>query len=102
VVEAAVHSPVFFDTSQEECVSVKIRLKKFGAKKRPYFRIVVLDTRQARDGKTIDELGIYHPIEKEGNQVRLNEEKVRSWLAKGALPSDTVRGILNKQNIRLG
>jgi small subunit ribosomal protein S16 len=83
-------------------VSVKIRLKKFGAKKRPYYRIVVLDTRQARDGKTIDELGIYHPIENEGNQVRLNEEKVRSWLAKGALPSDTVRGILNKQNIRLG
>jgi small subunit ribosomal protein S16 len=83
-------------------VSVKIRLKKFGAKKRPYYRIVVLDTRQARDGKTIDELGIYHPIEKEGQQVRLNEEKVRSWLAKGALPSDTVRGILNKQNIRLG
>jgi small subunit ribosomal protein S16 len=83
-------------------VSVKIRLKKFGAKKRPYYRIVVLDTRQARDGKTIDELGIYHPIEKEGNQIRLNEEKVRSWLAKGALPSDTVRGILNKQNIRLG
>ncbi len=83
-------------------MSVKIRLKKFGAKKRPYYRIVVLDTRQARDGKTIDELGIYHPIEKEGQQVRLNEEKVRSWLAKGALPSDTVRGILNKQNIRLG
>lgn len=83
-------------------MSVKIRLKKFGAKKRPYFRIVVLDTRQARDGKTIDELGVYHPIEKDGNQVRLNEEKVRSWLAKGALPSDTVRGILNKQNIRLG
>ncbi len=83
-------------------MSVKIRLKKFGAKKRPYYRIVVLDTRQARDGKTIDELGIYHPIEKEGNQIRLNEEKVRSWLAKGALPSDTVRGILNKQNIRLG
>ncbi|HUW68652.1 MAG TPA: 30S ribosomal protein S16 [bacterium] len=83
-------------------MSVKIRLKKFGAKKRPYYRIVVLDTRQARDGKTIDELGIYHPIEKEGNQVRLNEEKVRSWLAKGALPSDTVLSILNKQNIRLG
>lgn len=83
-------------------MSVKIRLKKFGAKKRPYYRIVVLDTRQARDGKTIDELGIYHPIEKEGSQVKLDEAKVRDWLSKGALPSDTVRGILNKQNIRLG
>jgi len=83
-------------------VSVKIRLKKFGAKKRPYYRIVVLDTRQARDGKTIDELGIYHPIEKEGAQYRVDEEKARAWLAKGALPSDTVRNIFNKQNIRLG
>ncbi len=82
-------------------MSVKIRLKKFGAKQRPYYRIVVLDTRQARDGKTIDELGIYHPIEKEANQVRLDEGKARAWLAKGALPSDTVRSIFNKQNIRL-
>lgn len=83
-------------------MSVKIRLKKFGAKKRPYYRIVVLDSRQARDGKTIDELGIYHPIEKEGSQYRVDEEKARAWLAKGALPSDTVRRIFNKQNIRLG
>lgn len=82
-------------------MSVKIRLKKFGAKKRPYYRIVVLDSRQARDGKTIDELGIYHPIEKEGSQLRINEEKAKSWLSKGALPSDTVRKLLNKQNIRL-
>jgi len=87
---------------QEECVSVKIRLKKFGAKKRPYYRIVVLDTKQPRDGKTIDELGIYHPIEKEGAQIRLDEEKARAWRAKGALPGDTVRSIFNKQNIRLG
>jgi len=83
-------------------VSVKIRLKKFGAKKRPYYRIVVLDSRQARDGKTIDELGIYHPIEKEGSQLRIDEGKARAWLAKGALPTDTVRSLLNKQNIRLG
>jgi len=83
-------------------VSVKIRLKKFGAKKRPYYRIVVLDSRQPRDGKTIDELGFYHPIEKEGSQLRLNEEKARDWLSKGAVPSDTVRKLLNKQNIHLG
>ncbi|GAB1432307.1 30S ribosomal protein S16 [Spirochaetota bacterium] len=83
-------------------MSVKIRLKKFGAKKRPYYRIVVLDSRQPRDGKTIDELGFYHPIEKEGSQLRLNEEKARDWLSKGAVPSDTVRKLLNKQNIHLG
>lgn len=83
-------------------MSAKIRLKKFGAKKRPYYRIVVLDTRQARDGKTIDELGIYQPIEKEGSQIRIDEAKARSWLAKGAMPTDTVRSLLNKQNIRLG
>ncbi len=91
----------FYVFSQEESVSVKIRLKKFGAKKRPYYRIVVLDSRQPRDGKTIDELGIYHPVEAEGKQLRINEEKARSWLAKGAQPSDTVRSLLNKQNIRL-
>ncbi|HOZ72948.1 MAG TPA: 30S ribosomal protein S16 [Spirochaetales bacterium] len=83
-------------------MSVKIRLKKFGAKRRPYYRIVVLDSRQPRDGKTIDELGIYHPVEKEGAQLRIDEEKARAWLAKGALPTDTVRSLLNKQNIRLG
>lgn len=83
-------------------MSVKIRLKKFGAKKRPYYRIVVLDSRQPRDGKTIDELGLYHPIEKEGSQIRIDEAKARAWLAKGALPTDTVRSLFNKQNIRLG
>ena len=82
-------------------MSVKIRLKKFGAKKRPYYRIVVLDSRQPRDGKTIDELGIYHPVEAEGKQLRIDADKARAWLAKGALPTDTVRGLLNKQNIQL-
>jgi small subunit ribosomal protein S16 len=83
-------------------VSVKIRLKKFGAKKRPYYRIVVLDSRQPRDGKTIDELGVYQPIEAADKQLRIDAEKAKAWLAKGALPTDTVRGLLNKQNIQLG
>jgi len=82
-------------------VSVKIRLKKFGAKKRPYYRLVVLDTRQPRDGKTIDELGVYHPIEVAEKQLRIDEAKARDWLAKGAVPSDTVRSLLNKQNIHV-
>jgi len=83
-------------------LSVKIRLKKFGAKKRPYYRIVIMDSRLARDGATLEEIGVYHPIESEDKQIVLDEAKARAWLAKGALPSDTVRGLFNKKNIRLG
>ncbi len=77
---------------------VRIRLKKFGTKKRPYYRIVVQDSREPRDGKTIDEVGIYHPIEAEEKQVSFDEEKVRHWLSVGAQPSDTVRKIFNRKN----
>jgi len=80
---------------------VKIRLKKLGAKKRPYYRIVVMDSRAPRDGRTIEEVGIYHPIEAEDKQVKLDAEKIQAWLAKGAKPSPTVKKILNKQNIFL-
>jgi len=83
-------------------VSVKIRLKKFGAKARPYYRIVIMDARSARDSKTIEEVGLYHPIETEDKQIRIDEERVKYWLSKGAQPTDTVRSLLNKKNIRLG
>lgn len=83
-------------------MSVKIRLKKFGANKRPFYRIVVMDNRLSRDGATLEEIGIYHPIETEDKQLVIDEAKAKAWLAKGALPSDTVRGLLNKKNIRLG
>ncbi|HAP43356.1 MAG TPA: 30S ribosomal protein S16 [Spirochaetaceae bacterium] len=86
---------------QEDSVSVKIRLKKFGAKKRPYFRIVVLDSRQPRDGKTIDELGLYHPIEVADKQLRIDETKARDWMKKGAELSPTVRRLFNLKNIKL-
>jgi small subunit ribosomal protein S16 len=79
-------------------LSVRIRLKKFGTKKRPFYRIVVMDSRSPRDGKTIDEVGYYHPIAAEGSQVSFNESKIRDWLQKGAVPSDTVRKILNNNN----
>lgn len=82
-------------------MSARIRLKKFGTKKRPYYRIVVMDNRAPRDGKTIEELGYYHPIEAEDKQISLNEEKVKAWLANGATASDTVKNILNKKNISL-
>ncbi|MGP1594382.1 MAG: 30S ribosomal protein S16 [Treponema sp.] len=82
-------------------MSVKIRLKKLGSKKRPYYRIVVQDSREPRDGKTIDELGIYHPVEAEDRQIAFDADKVRSWLDKGAQPTDTVRQLLNKKQFTL-
>jgi small subunit ribosomal protein S16 len=82
-------------------VSVKIRLKKFGAKARPYYRMVIMDSRSPRDSRTIDEIGLYHPIEAEDKQIRIDEEKAKFWLARGAQPSDTVRSLLNKKNIQV-
>lgn len=82
-------------------MSVKIRLKKFGAKARPYYRIVIMDSKAPRDSKTIDEIGLYHPIEAEDKQIRVDEEKARLWLSRGAIPTDTVRSLLNKKNIQV-
>ncbi|MDR2618721.1 MAG: 30S ribosomal protein S16 [Treponema sp.] len=82
-------------------MSASIRLKRFGTKKRPFYRIVVIDNRAPRDGKTIEEVGYYHPIETEDKQISFDAEKVRSWIDKGATVSDTVRGILNKKNFAL-
>jgi small subunit ribosomal protein S16 len=82
-------------------MSAKIRLKRFGTKKRPYYRIVVIDSRAPRDGRSLEEVGFYHPIEVEENQISLKEDRIREWLDKGARPSDTVRRLLNKMNIHL-
>ncbi len=78
---------------------VRIRLKKFGTKMKPFYRIVVIDNRAPRDGRTIDEVGLYHPIEKGEKQITLDADKIKAWLSKGAQPTDTVRGLLNKRNI---
>ena len=82
-------------------MSARIRLKKFGTKKRPYYRIVVMDQRSPRDGKTIDEIGYYHPIEAEGKQISFDMEKAKSWLDKSATPSDTVRRLFNKKGLHI-
>ena len=82
-------------------MSATIRLKKFGTKKRPYYRIVVVDSRAPRDGKTIEELGYYHPIEAEDKQISFDQEKVKVWIDKGVTVSDTVRDLLNKKNFTL-
>ena len=78
-------------------MSARIRLKKFGTKKRPCYRIVVMDSRAPRDGKAIEELGYYHPIAAEDKQLSLDAEKVIEWIKKGATPSDTVNKLLNRK-----
>jgi small subunit ribosomal protein S16 len=82
-------------------MSARIRLKKFGTKKRPYYRIVVMDQRSPRDGKTIEELGYYHPIEKADRQIVFDMDKAKAWLAKSATVSDTVRKIFNKKGLHI-
>jgi small subunit ribosomal protein S16 len=77
---------------------VKIRLRRIGAKKHPFYRLVVADTRSPRDGKFIDILGTYDPM---ADPVKLNldQEKIRAWLQKGARPSDTARAFLIGQGL---
>jgi small subunit ribosomal protein S16 len=82
-------------------MSVKIRLKRFGTKMRPFYRIVVMDSRVPRDGVCLAEIGLYHPIEKAEKQIVIDEVAAKEWLAKGAQPSDTVRGLLNKKGIQV-
>ena len=79
-------------------MSVKIRLKRMGSKKRPFYRIVVADSRSPRDGRFIETVGTYNPLT-EPEQVTLKEEAIMNWLSNGAQPSDTVRNILSKQGV---
>ena len=78
---------------------VKIRLKKFGTKKRPCYRIVVQDSRKPRDGVAIEELGIYQPIAAEDAQFNVNTERAQYWLSVGAQPSDTVKKLFSKKGL---
>ena len=79
-------------------MAVKIRLRRMGAKKAPFYRIVVADGRYPRDGRFIEEIGFYDPT-KEPNLVKLDAEKAKAWLANGAQPTDTVRVILKKEGV---
>ena len=78
-------------------MSVKIRMKRVGAKNTPVFRIVVADSRSPRDGKFIEEIGTYQPLQK-GENFKLNLERANYWVSKGAQPSDTVATFLKKAN----
>ena len=80
-------------------MTVKLRLQRYGTKKKPYYRIVAATSTVKRDGQFLDIVGLYHPLVKEGQQVRLEKDKIATWLSKGAQPSDTVRNILSKAGI---
>lgn len=82
-------------------MSTTMRLKRFGTKKRPYYRVVVMDNRRASTSVTIDEVGTYHPIAEQDQQIKLDQDKVKSWIEKGVVVSPTVKNILNSQGISL-
>lgn len=79
-------------------MAVKLRLKRMGAKKRPFYRIVAADSRSPRDGRMIEVVGTYNPIS-EPAEIKIDEEKAIKWLSNGAEPTDTVRDLLKKQGI---
>ena len=79
-------------------MAVKLRLKRMGAKKRPFYRIVAADSRSPRDGRFIEEVGYYNPIETPA-VVKIDEEKDLAWLSNGAIPTDTVRNLFSEQGI---
>ncbi|MBO6014191.1 MAG: 30S ribosomal protein S16 [Oscillospiraceae bacterium] len=74
---------------------VKIRLRRMGAKKAPYYRVVVADSHSPRDGRFIEEIGTYDPMA-ESDKIKVDMERVKYWIANGAQPTDTVRGLIKK------
>ena len=79
-------------------MAVKIRLKRIGAKKSPFYRVIVADERSPRDGKFIDEIGYYNPLTDPAD-IKINAEKATKWLNDGAQPTETVRTLLKKTEI---
>ena len=79
-------------------MSVKIRLRRMGAKKAPFYRIVVADSRYPRDGRFIEEVGFYDPT-KEPSVIKVDKEKVEKWIASGAQPTDTVKALLKIEGV---
>ncbi|WFD08970.1 30S ribosomal protein S16 [Tepidibacter hydrothermalis] len=79
-------------------MAVKIRLKRMGANKKPFYRIVVADSRSPRDGKFIEEIGYYNPVS-QPKQIKINDERASKWLNDGAQPTDTVKSLFKKNGI---
>ena len=79
-------------------MAVKIRLKRMGSNKKPFYRIVVADSRAPRDGRFIEEIGYYNPVS-EPKQIKINDEKATKWIANGAQPTDVVKRLFNTVGI---
>ena len=79
-------------------MAVKIRLQRMGANKKPFYRIVVADSRAPRDGRFIEEIGYYNPVS-EPKQIKINDEKANKWLGVGAQPTETVKKLFQSQEI---
>ena len=79
-------------------MAVKIRLKRMGAHKKPFYRIVVADSRAPRDGRFIEEIGYYNPVS-EPKEIKIDDQKALKWLKTGAQPTDTVKYLLKKNGI---
>ncbi len=79
-------------------MAVKIRLRRMGAKKAPFYRVVVADSRYPRDGRFIEEIGTYNPMT-EPSEIKIDAEKAQKWIANGAQPTDTVKVLLKKCDI---
>ena len=79
-------------------MAVKIRLRRMGKKKAPFYRVVVADSRYPRDGRFIEEIGTYDPL-KEEDSVKIDAEAAKKWIGNGAQPTDTVKSLLKKQGI---
>lgn len=79
-------------------MAVKLRLKRMGSKKAPFYRVVAADSRSPRDGRFIETVGTYNPI-KEPAEINIDEEKAMKWLSEGAIPTDTVRDLFRSQGI---
>lgn len=79
-------------------MAVKIRLRRMGAKKAPFYRMVVADSRSPRDGRFIEEIGYYNPIVNPA-EIKIDSEKAKKWLTNGAQPSDTVKSLFKKAGI---
>ena len=77
---------------------VKIRLRRIGAKKAPFYRVVVADSRFPRDGRFIEEIGTYNPVATP-SEIKVDAEKAKQWIANGAQPTDTVKAILKKEGV---
>ncbi len=79
-------------------MAVKIRLRRIGSKGKPFYRVVVADSRFPRDGRFIEEIGTYNPMT-DPSEIKIDEEKAKSWIAKGAQPTDTVKKLLKLEGI---